>query len=115
MISQESFIDIYYKYFNCQYMIKTEKNLIIITAGKASFKEKNGIEEAISSIENSGYPEILLDLSNTEYLESQLLGLLMWEKERLKEKNINLSIIKLSKQLYETFSNLKLIDFFEIK
>lgn len=95
-------------------MLKISKNIIIIETNQTGYNDADEIENAILNIENSGFNEIKIDLSQVTFLSSKTLGMFMMSKERLTKNNINFSITSISNELLETFKNLKLVDYFQI-
>ena len=94
-------------------MIKTEENNIIISVPKTNFMHKHELQQAIQQIlKNNSYQMINVNLEETQYLASDFLGVLLWEKEQLSKKNIKLNIVNMSDTVKETLKHLKLENYF---
>ena len=96
-------------------MISIDKNRITIKSDRATLEDKADFDSAISSIIASGENEIIVDIGNTSYLPSELMGLLMWKKKELKTKNIDLRIIRISSSLKKIFDTAMISDFFSLE
>ncbi|MFW6365486.1 MAG: hypothetical protein ACOC2H_03305 [Spirochaetota bacterium] len=95
-------------------MVYINGSTIIIESEKATLEDKLDLDNAIDSLIEIGYETIYLDLGTPRYLPSELMGLLMWKKKELMEKNRNIRISRISSNLKTVFENALLIDFFEI-
>ena len=95
-------------------MVDVQGNTIIINSERASADDKIDFATAISRLEAEGNHEIRLDLSNTVYLPSELMGLLMWKKRELGERGTKIIISAISDPLRNTFDNAMISSFLEL-
>jgi len=65
-------------------------------------------------IDASGKPRLLLDFANVEHLSSAALGMLINANNRIREKNGQLRLCNIRKQIMEVFSITKLDTLFKI-
>ncbi len=96
-------------------MIKVENNTIFIVTPKTQYEHKEEFSEIIDSLVKKGTDRIELDFSETSYIASDFLGLIMWKKEELTKKNIALVITKVSDPLKAVFQNLRLMKYFNLE
>ncbi len=95
-------------------MVHITDGTIIVENEKATLQDKIDLEDAVDTLIAEGSQLIYIDLSNPQYLPSELMGFLMWKKKLLMEENKNICITKLSYNLKTVFDNALLTDFFEI-
>ncbi len=96
-------------------MITVENNTITFHCEKVSHDDKLEVEYAVEQLLHSGATVINLDLSNTIYLPSTLMGFLMWKKQELQKQGKDIKIIAISPSLRKVFEDMRLIDFFDIQ
>ena len=95
-------------------MVIVQGNVIIINSERASADDKIDFASAITRLELEGNSEIMLDLSNTVYLPSELMGLLMWKKRELGERGKKIIITAISEPLRNTFDNAMISSFLDL-
>lgn len=95
-------------------MVTIEGNIITIGSIKATQDDKQNFELAVERLLTDGHDEIQVDLSTTIYIPSTLMGYLMWKKQQLKKKDINIKIIAISESLRKVFDEARISDFFEL-
>lgn len=95
-------------------MITIKDTTICIENTEATLEDKIEIEKAMEQLFLEGADEIYLDLSQTNYLPSELVGLLMWKKKSIEEAGKSIIISKISHALYKIFENALLVEFFNL-
>jgi anti-anti-sigma regulatory factor len=95
-------------------MVIVKNCTIYIDSKRATLEDKVEIEDAISRLLAEGYKLIEIDLSMAQYLPSELIGLLMWEKKTMDKEGKRMVISKINSTLAKIFENALLSDFFEI-
>ncbi|MDA3900776.1 MAG: hypothetical protein PF637_09695 [Spirochaetes bacterium] len=95
-------------------MIKVNGSSITLINERATLEDKLELENTIDSLAGDGMGTIYLDLSQTLYLPSELMGLLMWKKKVLNEENKEIVISHISSTLMAIFESAHLVDFFNI-
>lgn len=96
-------------------MVTVENNTITLHCEKATPDDKVEVEYAVERLLREGVRVIYFDLSKTIYLPSTLMGYLMWKKQELQRKGIDIQIIAISQSLRKVFEETRLIEFFGIK
>jgi anti-anti-sigma regulatory factor len=95
-------------------MVTTKSNCIIIESNKATLEDKYLFETQLSVLIASGATIVKIDLGNTGYLPSELMGFLMWKKKDLHNKGITLVISRISEMLKSFFDSAKISEYFEL-
>ena len=93
-------------------MITCSENIIRIESERATLEDKTDFDAALSTLCAHGFTEILIDLGDTNYLPSELMGLLMWKKKDLKRRGVELNICRISFSLKKVFDTAMVSDFF---
>ena len=92
-------------------MITIIGNKIIIDSSRATLDDKASFEQAVNSILEGGATEIMVDLSKTVYLPSELLGYLMGKKRALMGKGMDIKIAAISEPLKRVFDEARISGF----
>ncbi|MFO8032006.1 MAG: STAS domain-containing protein [Desulfohalobiaceae bacterium] len=71
-------------------------------------------EETEQYLQTQDCPDLVLDLSQTMFLDSSGIGLLVNLNNKQKEQNLEFYLLSPSPQVRKTLSLVKLIDFFNI-
>ncbi|MGL4370030.1 MAG: STAS domain-containing protein [Spirochaetota bacterium] len=95
-------------------MITCCNNIIRIESERATLEDKADLDSALLRFSAQGYTEMLIDLGGTNYLPSEMMGLLMWKKKDLKRCGIDLKIYRISGSLKRVFDTAMISDFFEL-
>lgn len=96
-------------------MVTSSGNTIIVENEKATLDDKSVFAAQLSTLVADGHTVINIDFSKTEYLPSEMMGLLMWKKKDFKTKGIELRIIRISGTLRNFFDNMQISKFFELE
>lgn len=92
-------------------MVTIIGNKIIIDSSRATLDDKSSFEQAVNTIIEGGANEIVVDLSKTVYLPSELLGYLMGKKRALMGKGMDIKIIAISDPLKRVFDEARISGF----
>ncbi len=71
------------------------------------------LKKILNELINSGKKNILIDFENVFYIDSAGLGTLLDAMKKLKEKNQELGILSISKDLLEVFTATKIAQYFK--
>ncbi len=92
-------------------MITIAGNKITIESTRATDEDKAAFEDAVNAIIDEGYAEVMVDLSMTVYIPSELLGYLMGKKKSLMGAHKDLKITAISESLKRIFDEARISDF----
>ena len=69
-----------------------ESTLNFNLTGKFMFSDHQTFRSIIETIKTTDYPNILLDVSGLEFVDSAALGMFLVAREEAKKKNLNLKL-----------------------
>lgn len=96
-------------------MVTSSGNTILVENEKATLDDKSLFAAQLSTLIAGGHTVINIDFGKTEYLPSEMMGLLMWKKKDFKTKGIELRIVRISGTLRNFFDNMQISRFFELE
>lgn len=95
-------------------MVHVSENMVIIDNPRATLEDKAEFEAAVSRLTQEGARLIMVDLSRTTYLPSELMGYLMGKKKEFLDRGMDIRITAISAPLKHVFDDAKISDFFQV-
>jgi len=92
-------------------MITIDNNKITIETTRATLDDKVAFEDAVNTVVEAGHAVVLVDLSQTIYLPSELLGYLMGKKKSLMNEGKDIKITAISESLKRIFDEARISEF----
>jgi len=91
-----------------------DKSIIFIDKKNLIGVEGEGFQNLVQNSINMGSKEIIVDLSNVEYVSSWGIGLLVHAYTSCRNKDINFNIKGVNEQVKNVLNQLKLTEIFNI-
>lgn len=99
-------------------MVHKDGDIIIVEFLERNILDESTIQqigqEITTIIEKSGAPKLLLSFDNVDHLSSAALGTLITINNKVKNKDGQLRLANINKQIYEVFAITKLNKLFKI-